>query len=146
MRKLFKNKKGVSTVISTVLMIMVVMIGMSLLFAYLATYAQNFQAGSGRSVMESMTVEDVWFKTSDPNSVYLSIYNVGKADFTINSIYVNNTPVPFNVTSVGVNSNIPVNTHAKIVVTLMWGNGVDFNFKIVTNRGSTFEEKYNSLS
>ena len=59
MRKLYRNKKGLSTVISTILMIMVVMVGMSLLFAYVAVYAQNYKAGIGSSVMESLTIEDI---------------------------------------------------------------------------------------
>ncbi|HVP92188.1 MAG TPA: hypothetical protein VMS94_00445, partial [Acidobacteriota bacterium] len=75
MRKLCRNKKGLSTVISTILMIMVVMVGMSVAFTYVVFYAGNYQAGMGSSVLESLTVEDVWIK--DTQTVQLSVYNTG---------------------------------------------------------------------
>ena len=65
MRKLYRNKKGLSTVISTILMIVVVMVGMTILFTYVAVYAQNYQTGVGSSILESMTVEDVWIQNSN---------------------------------------------------------------------------------
>ena len=94
MRKLYRNKKGLSTVITTILMIVVVMVGMTILFAYVTVYANNYQTGTGSSILESMTIEDVWIQNS--NAVQLSVYNTGTAtnlgtnvDLTIASIYVN---------------------------------------------------------
>ncbi len=61
-RNLFNNRKGVSTVIGTILMILVVMAGMSILFGALIVYSDDFHSGSGSSVLESLTVEDVQFR------------------------------------------------------------------------------------
>ena len=77
MRKLYRNKKGLSTVISTILMIVVVMVGMTLLFAYVTVYASNYQTGIGSSILESVTIEDVWIQNS--NTVQLTVYNTGTA-------------------------------------------------------------------
>ncbi len=66
MKRLFKSKRAVSPVIATVLMILIVMAGMTILFAFIGAYAQSFQAGSGSAVLESLTVEDVWFKNVQP--------------------------------------------------------------------------------
>ena len=93
MRKPLNNNKGLSTVVATVLMILVVMIGMTILFAFVNVYASNFQAGSGSAVLESMTIEDVWFQNptqNPPNSipVQLWIYNVGQTEFKIPTVYV----------------------------------------------------------
>ncbi len=55
MRKLSNNRKAVSPVIATVLMIMITMIGMTLLFAFVSVYSENYKAGVGSSVMESIT-------------------------------------------------------------------------------------------
>jgi hypothetical protein len=137
MRRLAHNKRGISTVVSTLLMILVVMVGMGLLFAYLTTYVANYQAGSGSSVLESMMVEDVWFKNS--NQVEIWVYNIGKVGFTITNIYVNGTPpVIFTVNEDSGQSVIPVGGHADVLITLSqpWGNGVAYSFKIVTSRGS----------
>ena len=73
MRKLYRNKNGISPVISTILMILVVMVGMSMVFAYVTVYASSYQAGVGSSILESMTIEDVWIQNS--NTVQISVYN-----------------------------------------------------------------------
>ncbi len=92
MRRLKNNRKAVSPVIATVLMILIVMAGMTILFAFVGSFSQSFQAGSGSSVLESLTIEDVWFKTSD-NNLVISVYNTGKIELTINSMYINSTKV-----------------------------------------------------
>ena len=51
-------------------MIVVVMVGMTILFAYVAVYAQNYQAGVGSSILESMTIEDVWITRSSSGTAY----------------------------------------------------------------------------
>lgn len=144
-KKLFKNEKGVSPVISTVLMILVVMVGMSLLFAFLATYTMNFHSGSGSSVLESMTIEDAWFKNTD-NTFHLWVYNVGKVDFTINSIYVNGTkvtPTMSDSSNNPINSNTPIQINKHVQISLaQWQLGDNYNLKIVTGRGSAFEGNY----
>jgi flagellin-like protein len=55
MRRIFKNKKAVSPVIATVLMILVTMAGMTILFAFVASYSDSYRAGVGGSVLESLT-------------------------------------------------------------------------------------------
>jgi flagellin-like protein len=138
MRKLANNKRGISNVVSTLLMILVVMVGMGLLFAYLTTYVANYQIGSGSSVLESMVVEDVWFKNS--NQVELWVYNVGKVGFTITNIYVNGT-LRFTVDPNNA-SDVQIGNHTRIPFNLSWNNGNDYSFKIVTSRGSAFSGTY----
>ena len=63
MRKTSNNRRAVSPVIATVLMILVTMVGMTILFAFVASYSDNYKAGVGSSVMESLTVEDIWLQS-----------------------------------------------------------------------------------
>jgi flagellin-like protein len=143
MHKLFKSKKAVSPVIATVLMIMVVMVGMTLLFAYLTTYTSNYQAGIGSSVMESIVIEDVWFNSTSHEVVQIWVYNAGKVDATINSIYVNDTAVfQYGTTSINFDTQIRVGEHKSVLVSLNWQFPGEYNFKISTVRGSIFDEKY----
>jgi hypothetical protein len=65
MRKLFKSKRAVSPVLSTILMIVIVVIGMTVAFAFFVNYVKDYQAGSGSSVFESADIEDVWFKSTN---------------------------------------------------------------------------------
>ena len=68
MKRLFRNKKAVSPVIATVLMILVTMAGMTILFGFVISYSDTYKAGVGSSVMESLTIEDIWLS---PNNRYI---------------------------------------------------------------------------
>ena len=50
-KHLKNNKKAVSPVIATILMIMVVMVGMSIAFSYVVVYSDNYKSGAGSSVL-----------------------------------------------------------------------------------------------
>jgi FlaG/FlaF family flagellin (archaellin) len=136
-RKLCRNRRGVSTVIGTILMILVVMAGMSILFGALIVYSDNFHSGSGSSVLESITVEDVYFTNVN---VQISIYNTGKVDLTIANVYIDSKmagPIP----------NLLIKQGEHGTITLMTPSGTfasdtEYHFKIVTSRGTGFEGTY----
>jgi flagellin-like protein len=165
MKRLFRNKKAVSPVVATVLMILVTMAGMSILFGFVISYSDSYKAGIGGSVLESLTVEDIWFK--DSNNVQISLYNSGTmlnlgrdVDLTVATVYVSD------VSNLGVSSalinpdsnvinfkrlitagehypgihsdgqpNLPIN--CRFDQGFVHGN--TYSFKIVTMRGSNFE-------
>lgn len=152
MRKLYRNKRGLSTVISTILMIVVVMVGMTLLFAYVDVYARNYQTGVGSSILESATIEDVWI-FQDSHTVQLTVYNTGTAtnlgtnlDLTIAAIYVNNVALTTGPSSNGINFNELIGAGDHVPINCYYSAGfqpgVAYNFKIVTVRGSNFEVQY----
>ncbi len=136
-RNLFRNEKGVSTVIGTILMILVVMAGMSILFGALIVYSDDFHSGSGSSVLESITVEDVYF--INQNTVQLSIYNTGKVQLTISNVYING-----DLATINAELTLDEGAHGVIVVTPSpaFSIGSGYDFKIVTLRGSGFEGTY----
>ena len=136
MIKLFNNKRGVSPVVSAVIMILVVMISMSALFGFFVNYSRDFQTGSGGAVFESMTVEDVWFRDGN-TAAEIWIYNFGKADLTITNVYVDNNAVDFSPTDL----LIAVGEHRNITVSSGFESGT-YQFKIVTARGTSFEGSY----
>jgi flagellin-like protein len=149
MKRLFRNKRAVSPVIGTVLMIMITMIGMTLLFAFVATYSDTYKAGVGSSVMESLTIEDIWINPegTDSHIVYLTIYNSGKIDSTITSAYVNGTALTINDDinlSAGTPQLIKVKEH--LTLKLKWDQDFSLTqtylFRITTLRSSNFEANY----
>jgi len=157
MRKLYRNKRALSTVISTILMIVVVMVGMTILFAYVTVYANNYQTGTGSSILESMTIEDVWIQNS--TYVQLTVYNTGTAtnlgtnvNLEVAAIYVNNTALTTGSSSINFGYTIYAGTHFTIDAYLPlppvgpWSAGFQsgntYAFKIVTVRGSNFELQY----
>jgi flagellin-like protein len=153
MKRIFRNKKAVSPVIATVLMILVTMAGMTLLFGFVISYSDSYKAGIGGSVMESLTVEDIWLSPGSPSynsdpahALTLSVYNVGKVDSTITSAYVNG--LKLTDTPGGQNFNlketVAVGAHATITLYWSgpWSEGQTYTFRIATQKGSTFDLTY----
>jgi hypothetical protein len=138
MRKLSK-RTAVSSVLGTILMVLVVVVGMSLAFAYFVSFVKDYQAGRGASTMELVSVEDVWFNGGG-NSIEMWLYNYGKLDVTIGTFYVDGQQVSL----IGV--DVPIGGHVPVTVQRQWFPGLTYHFKLVTDRGSVFEGDYASPS
>jgi len=140
MRKIIRNKKAVSAVLSTILMILIVVVGMSIAFAFFVNYVRDFQLGRGSSVLELAVIEDVWFRPTVDGSypVNIWLYNYGKIDIQISSVYFDGVPVDFTSTT------IDIGQHKEIVVYLSnsWASSESFDIIMTTERGSVFEGEY----
>ena len=143
MRRLSRNRKAVSSVIGTILMILVVVVGMSMAFGYFVNFVKDYQTGQGASVMELVSVEDVWFKAgtgTGSNTVYGSVevwlYNYGKVSVQMSTFYKDGQSVDFN------SIEIPAGGHANMTVYMATHAGVTYHFRFVTERGSVFEGDY----
>ena len=146
MKKLFRNRKAVSPVIATVLMIMVTMAGMAILFGFVISYSDAYKAGVGSSVMESLTIEDIWLSphsTTYNSEVQISVYNVGKVDSTITSAYVNGLALTKSG-NLNLKESIAVGQH--LTITLNWiqpfVHGQPYTFRVSTQSGSNFDITY----
>jgi hypothetical protein len=126
-------------------MILVVIGGMSVAFAYFTGYVKDFQIGRGSSIMELICMEDVWFQ--DEQTIRIAIYNYGKVDVKIVSLYMDNILVAFQAEDGSENFiEIPVKGHRVITVEHALTENTRYRFKLVTNRGSIFEEQHISPS
>lgn len=146
-------------------MIMVVMVGMSVVFSSVVFYADNYRAGLGSSVLESLTIEDIWLHTNGTGFkvVEIWVYNVGSIPVNVKAIYVNGAAL--NVTSLvsyttsgpginkdilpdnvlNINGPISVDGHAHLTATYDYQNG-PIDFKIATERGSVFDQTYQQVT
>jgi flagellin-like protein len=140
MKQLLRNKKGVTPVVAAVIMILVTTIGMSVLFGFFVNYARDFQLGSGSAVLESFVVEDVWIQ--DAATVKIWVYNVGKVDFSITDVYINDFRGYIEENTV----NVEVGDHASFTVIPSTQSSLTLDvpnfFRIVTARGSAVEGRY----
>jgi flagellin-like protein len=147
MEKLLRNRKAVSPVIATVLMILVTMSSMAILFGFVISYSDAYKAGVGSSVMESLTFEDIWISpssVSDPvHTVKISVFNVGKVDSTITSAYVNGVALTESG-NLNLKKSITIGQH--LTITLNWNqpfsHGQPYTFRISTLSGSNFDITY----
>lgn len=149
MKRLLKSKRGVSPVIATVLMILVTMVGMTLLFGFVTYYADTYQSGVGSQVRELLVIEDIWINppSSDLNHVpvKISIYNAGKIDSEITSVYVNGLSVTDeSYTNFNLDIDVPQGGHISVTLyrnTGLWSPG-EYTFTVGTKTGSTFDTTY----
>jgi flagellin-like protein len=153
MIKMCRDRKGISPVISTILMILIVIVGMSLVFAYVSVYTQNYQSGIGSSVLESLTIEDVCFNGTTVvdcscvnNVATVSVYNSGLIAVTVNGIFIDgNATTPMGASDLNYHVYIPVGEQAVIHVQgpyPRWYSGQSYDIKVTTLRGSSFEKSF----
>jgi flagellin-like protein len=133
--KLFKkNKKGVSSVLGAVIMTLIVVIGMSAALAFFVNYAGNFQRGRGSAVLESIVIESHYFEV--PDKVTLWVGDVGKVDFDVTDVYINDARAEI------IEYMFEENNLYKLVVEAdsnLIAEG-RYRFKLITARGSVLEE------
>ena len=95
------------------------------LFAYVIFYADNYKAGIGSSILESLTIEDVWI--TDPQTVQLTVYNTGTAtnlgtnvDLTVAAIYVNGMALTTSSSSNTINFNELIGAGDHVAIDGYW--------------------------
>jgi flagellin-like protein len=136
LKKLSKNRKAVSPVLSTIMMIMIVVVGMSVAFGYFVNLVKDYQTGSGGSVMELVSIEDVWFMP-DHSTIQIWLYNYGKVAMTVNALYIDGQQQPSFRTI-----DISINGHNMSSAQFPWNLGTVYHFKFVTARGAAVEGEY----
>jgi flagellin-like protein len=95
LRKFRGSKRAISPVFSTVILVLIVVIGMSAVFSFFVGYVSDYQSGRGSAVMELLEIEDVFFNTTDHSSVDVWLYNYGEIEVELESVFVNWLPVDF---------------------------------------------------
>ena len=105
----------------------------------------------GSSILESLTIEDVWIQT-DSHTVQITVYNTGTGanlgtdsgvDIRIVTIYVNGTALANpSLTPSSINFNTLILSGRSMTVpcnfSVGFQHGNSYYFKIVTARGSNF--------
>jgi E3 ubiquitin-protein ligase DOA10 len=134
MKGMFRDKRGITPVLSNVLLMVIAVAGMSI--AMTATYiiTNNLKEIMG----ERFIVEDVWFKT--PSTIAVYVRNVGKMAIEISAVYVNYTSRSF--TSL----KLEVNKHNWLNITYNWSAGSVYYINIVTRRGNQVADYYRASS
>jgi flagellin-like protein len=128
-KKILINKRAVSPVLSSLLLIVIAVAAMSI--AITATYVIT---GNLHDIMgERFIVEDAWF-TTGKISFYLR--NVGKVAISIAAVYVNHTSQSFTPLK------LEVDDHGWLNVTYSWKSDSVYYVNIVTSRGTSVVDYY----
>lgn len=134
MKRMLGDRRGITPVLSNVLLMVIAVAGMSI--AMTATYVitNNLKEIMG----ERFIVEDVWFKTGNTIAVYLR--NVGKMAIEISAVYVNDTSQSFS------SLRLEVSKHSWLNITYNWSSGSVYYINIVTRRGNQIANYYEAPS
>jgi hypothetical protein len=139
MKRMLRDRRGITPVLSNVLLMVIAVAGMSI--AMTATYVitNNLKEIMG----ERFIVEDVWFKTDAlgrNNTIAVYLRNVGKMAIEISAVYVNYTLQSFS------SLRLEVNKHSWLNITYTWGSGSAYYINIVTRRGNQVADYYGAPS
>ena len=77
-------------------------------------------------------------KSTPSDKVYIPLYNTGKIDISITSVYVNDLLMPSE------SSTIQVGEHGYVIVNLQWETSTDYRLRLVTNRGTEITGEFYS--
>ena len=133
MKKLWRSRRGVTPVLSSLLLTVIAVAGMSI--AVTATYV--ITDGLHDNMGERVIVEDVWF-TSGQVSLY--IRNIGRVSLEVDAVYVNRTSQTFTPLE------LEQGKHGWVNVTYSWNTDSAYEIKIVTKRGTQVVDNYMSPS
>ena len=130
---LFGDKKGVTPVLSNVLLTVIAVAAMSI--AASATYLIT---DNMRDIMsERIVAEDVWF-TSEGISIYLR--NTGKVAIDVSAVYVAYEYQQFNTLV------LEVQEHGWLNITFSWEADTLYHMNLVTSRGTEIGDYHKSPS
>jgi hypothetical protein len=132
-RRLLQNRRGITPVLSSLLMTVIAVTGMSI--AITATYMITDELHD--SMGERLLIEDVWFT---PDQVSLYTRNVGKVPVEVVSVYVNRTEQSF------MPLELEEDNHSWLNISYNWSADSVYEIKVVTRRGTNVVDYYVSPS
>ena len=131
MKRIFGNKKGITPVLSNVLLMVIAVAGMSIVMTATYVITSNLREIMG----ERFIVEDVWFRAGE---VSLYLRNIGKISVRIEAVYINYTAESF------MPLELDIGEHGWMNVTYSWDSSSLYHINIVTKRGTQVADHYKS--
>ena len=142
MRTRSRKSRAISPIFSNILLILIIVLGMSFAFAFLTGYVTDFQLGQGSAIMELLEYEDVWFQ--NPNLINVTLYNYGKADVTVLSVYIDGLQANFTNGYTDDFLELATEEHGSLQIFPLQSLTVNtvYKLRIVTKRGSAFDGQF----
>ncbi len=131
----FHDKRGITPVLSNLLLTVVAVTAMSI-----ATTATYVITNNLRETMsERIIIEDLWFNNST-GSISIYLRNIGKVAVHVSSIYVNHTAQAFKKPF-----SLEIGKHGWLNVSYSWVLGELHYIDVVTTRGTHVGGYYKAL-
>ncbi|HID90770.1 TPA: hypothetical protein EYP44_02290 [Candidatus Bathyarchaeota archaeon] len=131
-----RRRRGISDLISHILMLMVVVTATSVVFAFVNRYVDIYRQGIGAGLKERLAIEDVWFK--DDRTIAVTVYNYGMIDAEVIAVFVDGSVVWEG------EEEVKVGDHKTLTVGSGWTSGETYSIRMLTDRGTTVEGDYSA--
>ena len=131
MKRIIKNKRAITPVLSSLLLTIVAVAAMSLA----ATAAYVISDNLHQTIGERIIVEDVWFKGNQTGLICIYLRNVGRVDASVSDVYVN-------FTSQSIMLNFQMGKSGWVNVTYPWVSQGVYYIDVVTSRGTSVGDYY----
>ena len=135
------NKRGVSEIIGSLLVILIVTTAGVAVYAYSVdafnSSSSHFQQQTRLNeerLRERLLIPRVWGDTSS-NQLNVTVLNYGKIDIAINAVYINGTAVTEFLGGKGVFTGVGTLVGAKFTSPLVIQSGSVYEILVVTERG-----------
>ncbi len=127
--RFFINKRGITPVLSNLLLMVVAVAAMSIAAATTYVITTNLRETMG----ERLIIEDIWFNNATATGTrQISIYlrNVGKVPVRISTVYINHTRNP------SPTLELEPSNHGWLNITYTWASNSLYHLDVVTMRGT----------
>jgi FlaG/FlaF family flagellin (archaellin) len=131
-RRLLRDKRAITPVLSSLLLTVVAVAAMAIATSATYVITTNLKENMG----ERIIVEDVWFKDAT-QTVDIYMHNIGKVAIRVSSVYINHTSITLDTPL-----RLELNGHDWLNIAYSWSSGDLYYIDIVTNRGTHIASYY----
>ena len=133
MRRFVKAKRGISPIVSSLLMLLVVVIAFSTVLGYTNNFISAQRANTLEYIRERLVVEDIWFRLNNTISIYVA--NVGTVPLQITEVLVNNENVDISPSPL----KLKMFELGEARFNFSWISGSQYSFVLITRGGYYIE-------
>ena len=140
MRSAYRKKRGISTVVATILTINMTIVMGGIFWAWGAGLLGTYTSGTEVQYMlleerreEAIVAENAWF---EPGKITIFVKNVGTRDAKIATIYVGGIPFTSYNTSLSLPKSINVGERLAFALSTGWSSGASYRVVVATARGN----------
>jgi flagellin-like protein len=128
--KILKNKKALSPVVASIILIAVTVAVSIAVAAWMGALTFSFMGGT-----EQVRISYVTWDSGDPKKIYITVDNEGTAVITLKRVYVNNVLQP---THNCTDQSIATGTSANFEITYAWTVGQTYDITVETAQNNKF--------
>ena len=139
-----KQKKGISTIVATILTINMAIVMGGIMVAWAMGLIGSYQGGTqiqymlmGEKAQEAIVIEHVWFETGAPKKITVFVRNVGAREAKLVSLYVGGSSYTPNGTWPYTLLVSPASaSRVALQITYNWASETSYLIVVATARGN----------